>query len=70
MMERPNAGIFPTIAGVFFIALGILIVIAPSVLIWFVAIVFVAICVIMMIFANFIRRGGGRFGGLGMHGKL
>ena len=67
MMEKPNASIFPTVAGMVFIALGILIILAPSVLVWLAAIVFVAIGVIMMVFANFIRRGGGRFGGMGMH---
>lgn len=70
MMEKPGSSVFPIIAGAVFIALGVLTILEPRVLIWIAAIVFVLIGVMMMAFAGFIRKGGGRFGGMGMHGKL
>jgi hypothetical protein len=60
MMEKPLSGLVMVIPGVAFIALGVLIVVWPSVLPWLVA----AACILaggaMLLMANFIRGVGAR----------
>jgi hypothetical protein len=60
MMEKPLSGLVMVIPGVAFIALGVLIVVWPSVLPWLVA----AACILaggaMLLMANFMRGVGAR----------
>lgn len=66
MMEKPFSGLVVVIPGVAFIALGVLIVIWPSVLPWLVA----AACILaggaMLLMANFMRGIGARLKGAGV----
>jgi hypothetical protein len=61
MMEKPLSGLVMVIPGIAFIAMGLLIVIWPSVLPWLVA----AACILaggaMLLMANFMRGVGARF---------
>ena len=63
MMEKPFSGFFMIIPGIVFIVLGVLIIIEPKILAWFVAAVCVLIGVMMLVMASFIRRIGGRHTG-------
>ena len=60
MMEKPFSGLVMVIPGLAFIALGVLIVIWPSFLLWLVA----AACILaggaMLLMANFMRGIGAR----------
>ncbi len=60
MMENPLSGLMMVIPGIAFIALGVLIVVWPSVLTWLVA----AACILaggaMLLMANFMRGVGTR----------
>ncbi len=60
MMEKPLPGLVVVIPGIAFIALGVLIVVWPSVLPWLVA----AACILaggaMLLMANFMRGVGAR----------
>lgn len=60
MIEKPHSGLVMMIPGIVFIALGVLIVVWPSVLPWLVA----AACILaggaMLVMANFMRGVGAR----------
>ena len=60
MMERPFSGVVMVIPGITFIALGVLIIVWPSILPWLVA----AACILagggMLLMANFMRGVGAR----------
>ena len=60
MMERPLSGLIMVVPGITFIALGVLIIIWPSILPWLVA----AACILaggaMLLMANFMRGVGAR----------
>ena len=60
MMERPLSGLIMLVPGITFIALGVLIIVWPSILPWLVA----AACILagggMLLMANFMRGVGTR----------
>ena len=64
MMKKPPSGFVFVVPGILFIALGVLIVIEPTILVWLVAVAFIAIGVGMLFLANFVRKFGAR-----MHGS-
>ena len=59
MMEKPGSGMWMMIPGVLFIALGVLIILYPQILAWFIAIALVAMGIAMLMMIKF-RRGIGR----------
>ncbi len=61
MMEKPVSGPVMVIPGIAFIALGVLIVVWPSVLPWLVAAAGVLAGGAMLLMANFMRGVGTRF---------
>jgi uncharacterized membrane protein HdeD (DUF308 family) len=60
MMEKPRIGLVMMIPGIVFIALGLVIIVWPSVLPWLAA----AVCILaggaMLVMANFMRGAGAR----------
>ncbi len=60
MMERPLTGLVMVIPGIAFMALGILIVVWPSVLPWLVATACILAGGAMLMMASFMRRVGAR----------
>ena len=67
MMERPRSGLVMMIPGIAFIALGILIIVWPSVLAWLVAAACILAGVAMLLMANLMRRIGTRFNEMHEH---
>ena len=65
MMEKPLFGVLMLISGTAFIALGLLIVVRPSVLPWLVAAAFILAGGAMLLMANFMRGVGARLGRAG-----
>ncbi len=61
MMEKPLSGLMMIIPGLAFIALGVLIVIWPSILTWLVAAACVLAGAAMLMMAKFMRGIGARF---------
>ena len=60
MMEKPGSGMWMTIPGVLFIALGVLIILYPQILAWFVAIALVVVGIAMLMMTKFMRGIGKR----------
>lgn len=60
MMARPFSIFTLIMPGLVFILLGVLIIIWPAILVWFVAIAFVLVGVMMLMMAGFVRRVGSR----------
>ena len=60
MMEKPGSGIWMMIPGVLFIALGVLIILYPQILAWFVAIALVVVGIAMLMMTKFMRGIGKR----------
>ena len=65
MMEKPLFGVLMLISGTAFIALGLLIVVRPSVLPWLVSAAFILAGGAMLLMANFMRGVGARLGRAG-----
>jgi len=65
MMEKPLFGVLMLISGTAFIALGLLIVVWPSVLPWLVSAAFILAGGAMLLMANFMRGVGARLGRAG-----
>ena len=63
MMEKPFSGLVMMIPGIAFIALGVLIVVWPSILPWLVAVAFILAGGAMLLMANFMRGVGARLRG-------
>ena len=61
MMTKPFSGTGLLLPGILFVALGVLIVIEPTVLIWVMATAFVLLGIMMLMMASFIRSIGKRF---------
>ena len=61
MMEKPLSGLVMLVPGIAFIALGILIIVWPSVLTWLVAAACFLVGGAMLLMANLMRRIGSRF---------
>ena len=60
MMEKPHSGLMMMTPGITFIALGVLIVVWPSILPWLVAAAFILAGGAMLLMANFMRGVGAR----------
>lgn len=60
MMERPLSGAFLFVPAILFIALGVLIAIAPVVLVWLVAAFCILMGAMMLMLAVWMRRLGAR----------
>ena len=60
IMEKPGSGLMLLIPGVVFIILGVVILIEPRVLLWFVALAFIVMGVAMLMFARFMRTFGAK----------
>ena len=60
MMEKPGSGTWVMIPGVLFIVLGVLIILYPQILAWFVAIALVVVGIAMLIMTMFMRGIGKR----------
>jgi uncharacterized membrane protein HdeD (DUF308 family) len=58
MMARPHSGLMMMTPGIVFIALGVLIVVWPSILPWLVAAAFILAGGAMLLMANFMRGIG------------
>jgi len=56
MMKKTPSGVALMLPGLLFIALGVLIVVEPTVLIWVMAVAFVLLGVMMLLMASFIRK--------------
>ncbi len=69
MMEKPLSGLVMLIPGIAFIALGILIIVWPSVLAWLVAAACILMGGAMRVMANLMRRIGPRFKVMREHGS-
>jgi Flp pilus assembly protein TadB len=69
MMEKPLFGLMMLVPGTAFIALGILIIVWPSVLVWLVAVTFILMGGAMLVMANLMRRIGYRFKEMREHGS-
>ena len=60
MMARPGSGLWTMIPGILFIALGLLIVLYPQILAWFIAIALVVMGMAMLMMSKFMRSIGKR----------
>ena len=60
MMEKPGSGLWTMISGTLFIALGVLIILYPQILAWFVAIALVVMGIAMLMMTKFMRGIGKR----------
>jgi len=65
MIENPLSGLVMVLLGIAFMALGILIVIWPSVSPWLAAAAYILACGTMLQMANFMRGVGTRLGRVG-----
>jgi hypothetical protein len=61
MAERPFTGLLLIVPGLVFIAVGLLILIAPVILVWLVAATSMLVGFAMLLLAGFMRRAGARF---------
>lgn len=61
MMENPLSGLVMLVPGIAFVALGILIIVWPSVLAWLVAAACFLVGGAMLVMANLVRRISSRF---------
>lgn len=60
MAERPGTGLWMMVPGLFFLALGVAIILYPQILVWFVATALIFMGVAMLMMANFMRSFGKR----------
>ena len=60
MVEKPGSGLMLLIPGIVFIILGVVILIEPRILLWFVALALVVMGVAMLMLARFMRAIGAR----------
>jgi uncharacterized membrane protein HdeD (DUF308 family) len=60
MMEKSGSGLWMMIPGILFIALGVLIMLYPQILAWFVAIALVVMGIAMLMMTRFMRGIGKR----------
>ena len=60
MVEKPGSGLMLLIPGIVFIILGVVILIEPRILLWFVALSLVVMGVAMLMLARFMRAIGAR----------
>lgn len=58
MMDRTGSGFWMIIPGVLFIVLGVLIMMYPQILAWFIAIMLILMGVGMLMMINFMRGSG------------
>jgi len=58
MMAKTGSGFWMTIPGVVFVALGVAIIIFPTILVWLVAIALIVMGLAMLMMVNFMRRIG------------
>lgn len=65
MANKPVSGFLLMIPGIVLILVGVMIVIEPRVLVWLVAIASILIGVMMLFFANFIRKMSAQFSNIG-----
>lgn len=56
MMGKPGAGYLMMVPGLILILVGILILIEPRILLWLIACTSIMVGIIMLVFANFIRK--------------
>jgi len=59
MMEKPRLGFIFIVPGIFFVILGVAVLIEPQILVWLVAIVLIVMGMAMLVFASFVRKIGG-----------
>ena len=58
MMGKPGSGFWMFIPGLMFIILGVLIILYPQILAWFVAIALIVMGVVMIMMVNYMRGIG------------
>lgn len=61
MMDKPGSGLWMLIPGLLFIVLGVLIILYPQILAWFIAIALIVMGVGMLMMVNFMRGFGRQF---------
>ena len=61
MVGKPFSKFLLALPGLLFIAIGLLILVAPVILVWFIALTSIATGIMMLVFARFISRMGERF---------
>jgi Flp pilus assembly protein TadB len=61
MVEKPMPKFLLPLPGLLFIAVGVLILLIPTLLVWFIAFASIAMGIMMLIFANFMSKMGERF---------
>ena len=61
MAEKPFSGLLLIVPGLVFIAVGLLILIAPAILVWLVAATSMLVGLAMLLLAGFMRKAGARF---------
>jgi uncharacterized membrane protein HdeD (DUF308 family) len=66
MMQKPRFGFMLSGPGIVFIILGVVILIEPRILLWFVALALIAMGIAMLMFARLVRKSGDQI--RGMHG--
>jgi len=62
MMKKPSSGWFLMLPGFLLILLGVLIVVEPRILVWFIAAVAILFGIMMLMMAGFIRKMGAERG--------
>lgn len=65
MANKPVSGILLMIPGIVLIVVGVMIVIEPRILVWLVAMASIVFGVMMLFFANFIRKMSAQFTNMG-----
>ncbi len=63
MMDKPATGLWMIVPGLVFIALGVLIILYPQILAWFIAIALIVMGFGMLMMVNFMRGVGKQFEG-------
>lgn len=58
MMKKPTSGWFLMLPGILLIILGVLIVVEPTILVWFIAAAAILLGIMMLMMAGFIRKMG------------
>jgi hypothetical protein len=61
MMEKPFSSVMLIVAGLAFIALGVLVIYEPRILVWIIAAAFVLLGFMMVMMASFVRKIGTKF---------
>ena len=56
MATKPGSGYLLMVPGILFIIVGILIILEPKILVWLIASVSILMGIMMLFFANFIRK--------------